>query len=274
MGSIPSRGPFIIFIFLMLLSFLVCLPLTGAFFISFFGENSKTNIRQIGLLTSGTTFVVSLFLWVLFDAGSADFQFVVEIPWLSSININLVLGLDGISLFFVILTTLFTPICLLASWDLSLAGGGKKSSLKLYWMAFLILESFVLFVFVVLDLLLFYIGFEAVLLPMFFIIGIFGSRSRKVRASFFFFLYTLLGSVFLLLSFALLYSETGTTDLRLLAMIPCDENRQILLWFGFFIAFSVKVPIVPFHIWLPEAHVEAPTAGSVFLAAILLKLGT
>jgi len=148
--------------------------------------------------------VVSLFLWVLFDASSADFQFVVESSWLSSININLVIGLDGISLFFVILTTLFTPICLLASWEFSLGGGKNKSSLKLYWISFLVLESFVIFVFVVLDLLLFYIGFEAVLLPIFFLIGIFGSRSRKVRASFFFFLYTLLGSVFLLLSLSLL----------------------------------------------------------------------
>jgi NADH:ubiquinone oxidoreductase subunit 4 (subunit M) len=193
---------------------------------------------------------------------------------LSSLNINIVFGVDGISLLFVILTTLLTPICLLASWDLPTSSRITKSSIKLYWMAFLVLEALVIFVFIILDLLLFYVGFEAVLLPMFFLIGVYGSRARKVRAAYFFFLYTLFGSVFLLLSFALLYSDVGTTDLRLLSVLTCDENRQIILWLGFFIAFAVKVPMVPFHVWLPEAHVEAPTAGSVFLAAILLKLGT
>jgi len=190
------------------------------------------------------------------------------------LNINIVFGVDGISLLFVILTTLLTPICLLASWDLPTSSRITKSSIKLYWMAFLVLEALVIFVFIILDLLLFYVGFEAVLLPMFFLIGVYGSRARKVRAAYFFFLYTLFGSVFLLLSFALLYSDVGTTDLRLLSVLTCDENRQIILWLGFFIAFAVKVPMVPFHVWLPEAHVEAPTAGSVFLAAILLKLGT
>jgi NADH:ubiquinone oxidoreductase subunit 4 (subunit M) len=190
------------------------------------------------------------------------------------LNINIVFGVDGISLLFVILTTLLTPICLLASWDLPTSSRITKSSIKLYWMAFLVLEALVIFVFIILDLLLFYVGFEAVLLPMFFLIGVYGSRARKVRAAYFFFLYTLFGSVFLLLSFALLYSDAGTTDLRLLSVLTCDESRQIILWFGFFIAFAVKVPMVPFHVWLPEAHVEAPTAGSVFLAAILLKLGT
>ena len=193
---------------------------------------------------------------------------------MSSLNINIVFGVDGISLLFVILTTLLTPICLLASWDLPTSSRITKSSIKLYWMAFLVLEALVIFVFIILDLLLFYVGFEAVLLPMFFLIGVYGSRARKVRAAYFFFLYTLFGSVFLLLSFALLYSDVGTTDLRLLSVLTCDENRQIILWLGFFIAFAVKVPMVPFHVWLPEAHVEAPTAGSVFLAAILLKLGT
>jgi NADH-quinone oxidoreductase subunit M len=156
----------------MLLSSLVGLPLFGAAVIALLGEDRLAEIRKVGLLASGLTFFLSLLLWVLFDSGTADYQFVYENAWLSSLNINLILGVDGISVLFVILTTLMTPICLLASWDLSGDSRITKGSVKLYWMAFLVLEALVIFVFVVLDLLLFYVGFEAVLLPMFFLIGI------------------------------------------------------------------------------------------------------
>ena len=172
----------------MILSALIGLPLLGAGIISLMDEDSIVEIRKVGLFASGLTFFLSLFLWILFDSGTADQQFVEESAWLSSMNINLVLGVDGISVLFVILTTLLTPICLLASWDLSPPSRATKASMKLQWMAFLVLEALVIFVFVVLFFLLFYVGFEAVLLPMFFLIGIFGSRARKVRAAYFFFL--------------------------------------------------------------------------------------
>ena len=181
---------------------------------------------------------------------------------------NFIFGIDGISLFFIILTTFLIPICILVSWT------SIKSYVKEYCIAFLILESLMLVVFSVLDLLLFYIFFESVLIPMFIIIGVWGSRERKIRAAYQFFLYTLIGSVLMLLAILLIYFQTGTTDLEILYTSEFSETRQIFLWLAFFASFAVKVPMVPVHIWLPEAHVEAPTAGSVILAGILLKLGT
>lgn len=177
-----------------------------------------------------------------------------------------IIGLDGISLFFILLTTFLIPVCLLVS--------NVESQIKEYHIAFLILESLMLALFSVLDLFLFYIFFESVLIPIFVIIGVWGSRERKVRAAYQFFLYTLTGSLLMLLALLLIYLQAGSLDLQILYTTPFTEERQLLLWLAFFASFAVKVPMVPVHIWLPEAHVEAPTAGSVLLAGIMLKLGT
>ena len=177
-----------------------------------------------------------------------------------------IIGLDGISLFFILLTTFLIPVCLLVS--------NVESQVKEYHIAFLILESLMLALFSVLDLFLFYIFFESVLIPIFVIIGVWGSRERKVRAAYQFFLYTLTGSLLMLLALLLIYLQAGSLDLQVLYTTPFTEERQLLLWCAFFASFAVKVPMVPVHIWLPEAHVEAPTAGSVLLAGIMLKLGT
>lgn len=225
-------------------------------------------LRAFALLISLLTFAVSLLLWIGFDETSSQFQYLYTIEGLKNSNISVSFGVDGISLFFILLTTLLVPLCLLGSWE------KPTTRLREYFGGFLMMEGFILIVFSVLDLLVFYIFFEAVLIPMFMIIGIFGSRERKVRAAYFFFLYTLLGSVFMLLALAVIYFESGTTDYQILVANPILENKQYLLWLGFFASFAVKIPMVPVHIWLPEAHVEAPTAGSVILAGVLLKLGS
>lgn len=225
-------------------------------------------LRFQALLVSSGIFLLSLFLWVWFDKSTVKFQFVDQVFWVPSSNLNLVVGIDGISLFLVILTTLLIPLCILASWV------GIKTNVKEYLIAFLIMEFFLIGVFCVLDLLLFYIFFESVLIPMFLIIGIWGSRERKIRASYFFFLYTLLGSVLMLLGILYIYTLVGTTDYETLSAFSFSPTEQKVLWLTFFASFATKVPMLPMHIWLPEAHVEAPTAGSVILAGVLLKLGT
>jgi proton-translocating NADH-quinone oxidoreductase chain M len=250
-----------------LLPTLILLPLVGSLLISFMPASSERAIKVGGLVISSLTFILSLFAWIFFDPSSTKFQFVYDAPWLGTSNIHLILGIDGISLFFVILTTFLIPICLLAGWE-------SIEKQKEYVIAFLVLEALTLSVFCLLDLFLFYVFFESVLIPMFFIIGIFGSRERKIRAAYQFFLYTLLGSVLMLLGILMIYSQTGTTQVELLYTAEFTEISQIILWLSFFASFAVKVPMVPVHIWLPEAHVEAPTAGSVILAGIMLKLGT
>nr|QHD46966.1 Nad4 [Anthoceros agrestis] len=250
------------------LSGLILCPLLGSIILLVIPDSRIQLIRSIGLCTSLITFLYSLFFWIEFDNSTAKFQFVESIRWLPYSNINLYIGIDGISLFFVVLTTFLIPICILVGWS------SIKSYKKEYMIAFLICESLMIAVFCMLDLLLFYVFFESVLIPMFIIIGIWGSRQRKIQAAYQFFLYTLLGSVFMLLAILFIFFQTGTTDLRILLTTEFSERRQILLWIAFFASFSVKVPMVPVHIWLPEAHVEAPTAGSVILAGILLKLGT
>jgi proton-translocating NADH-quinone oxidoreductase chain M len=250
-----------------LLPTLILLPLVGSLVISFMPASSERAIKVGGLVISSLTFILSLFAWIFFDPSSTKFQFVYDAPWLGTSNIHLILGIDGISLFFVILTTFLIPICLLAGWE-------SIEKQKEYVIAFLVLEALTLSVFCLLDLFLFYVFFESVLIPMFFIIGIFGSRERKIRAAYQFFLYTLLGSVLMLLGILMIYSQTGTTQVELLYTAEFSEISQIILWLSFFASFAVKVPMVPVHIWLPEAHVEAPTAGSVILAGIMLKLGT
>ena len=243
------------------------LPVAGIVAILLMPSSNISLIRNTALVTSLLTFFVSLFLWINFDKSAPGFQFVDTFTWFSQLNIHFSIGIDGISLFFIILTTFLIPVCLLVSWN------RIKVYLKEYMIFFLLLETLVIAVFSVLDLLVFYIFFESVLIPMFIIIGIWGSRERKIHAAYQFFVYTLIGSVFMLLAIMFIYFEAGTTDLQILMQTPFSKDRQLILWLAFFASFAVKVPMMPFHIWLPEAHVEAPTAGSVILAGILLKLG-
>ena len=254
-----------------LLCFVLFFPLLGATFLFFLPKWNLQLLKTVALNISLLTFLASLILWVDFDNSTWKFQFVQTTGASLSFSFstfNFFFGVDGISLFFVILTTFLIPVCILVSWN------NITLYVKEYCIAFLILESLMLAVFCVGDLLLFYIFFESVLIPMFIIIGVWGSRERKIRAAYQFFLYTLLGSVLMLLAILLLYFQAGTTDIELLYTNSFSESRQLLLWVAFFASFAVKVPMVPVHIWLPEAHVEAPTAGSVILAGILLKLGT
>nr|QGN73945.1 NADH dehydrogenase subunit 4 [Prasinococcus sp. CCMP1194] len=244
---------------------LLALPLVGALCVSLLPAHNGYTVKTVALSFSCLTFLLSLFLWIGFHDGIADFQYASEFSWGT---LTLHFGVDGISLFFLLLTTLLVPLCLLTGW------ASVQHSVKEYCILFLLMETVMLGVFCILDVLFFYIFFEAVLLPMYLIIGIWGSRERRIKAAYTFFLYTLLGSVFMLLGLLALYLEAGTTDLHILLTTPLSEKRQIILWIAFFASFAVKVPMLPVHIWLPEAHVEAPTAGSVVLAGILLKLGT
>lgn len=251
-----------------LLSFILISPIVGNFVLMFIPSRDSKVLKMCALITTSFTFLMSLILWVLFDKSTGEFQFVTKILWVPSLNINLTLGIDGISIFFVLLTTLLVFLCLLSSWS------SINSNLKEYLSAFLIMEFFLIGVFCSLDLLIFYIFFESVLIPMYLIIGIWGSRERKIRAAYFFFLYTLFGSVLMLLGILYIYFQVGTTDYETLLSVSLTLYEQKLIWISFFFSFATKVPMIPVHIWLPEAHVEAPTAGSVILAGVLLKLGT
>jgi NADH-quinone oxidoreductase subunit M len=250
--------------------FIVFLPFVGSMLLVFFNFN-EILAKKIGLLISLVTFFLSLFFWVFFNNATASFQFLSTASWLSFFNIVLAFGIDGISLFFILLTTFLVPLCLVFSWDTSET---FKLSSKNYFAAFLLMESFILVVFTTLDLFIFYVFFEAVLIPIFIIMGFWGTRDRKSRASFFLFLYTVLGSLFMLVGILFIFFTTGTTNFLLLLDYSFCVSHQKILWLAFFFSFSVKVPIVPVHLWLPEAHVEAPTEGSVLLAGILLKLGS
>jgi NADH-quinone oxidoreductase subunit M len=252
-----------------ILSLVTFLPLVGVFFILFVRGDAETvarNARSTALLTSIFTFALSLYMYAGFDTSSAEFQFVETVEWLPGLGINYKMGLDGISVFFVLLATFLTPLCILASWK------SVKSRVKEYMIAFLVLETMMVGMFCALDLLLFYVFFEAVLIPMFIIIGVWGG-TRRVYASFKFFLFTLLGSVLLLVAILTLYHQYGTTDIATLSDTVMPMGLQKWLWLGFFASFAVKVPMWPVHTWLPDAHVEAPTAGSVILAGVLLKMG-
>jgi NADH-quinone oxidoreductase subunit M len=252
-----------------ILSLLTFLPLVGAVFIISISGDEKVvnrNARQVALWTSLINFLLSLFIWIHFDSNTSDYQFVEFGIWMPSININYKMGIDGISMLFVLLATLLTPICILASWD------NIKLRVKEYMIAFLVLETFMIGMFCAMDMLVFYIFFEAVLIPMFLIIGIWGGP-RRVYASFKFFLYTLAGSVLMLIAIITMYFDAGTTDLLSLKLHKFPISLQIWLWLAFFASFAVKIPMWPVHTWLPDAHVEAPTAGSVVLAAVLLKFG-
>lgn len=248
-----------------ILSIVTFLPLLGVLFIAFLSrEADNNNARFAALWTSLVTFGVSLLLWINFDTQNPDFQFVESANWLGPIRYKM--GVDGISVLFIILTTFLVPLCILASWD------SIQSRVKEYMIAFLVLETLMIGVFSALDLVLFYLFFEGGLIPMFLIIGIWGGE-RRVYASFKFFLYTLLGSVLMLLAVMALYATTGTTDIPALMKAELSADLQWWLWLAFFASFAVKLPMWPVHTWLPDAHVEAPTAGSVILAGILLKMG-
>ncbi len=253
-----------------ILSLVTFLPLVGAFFCLIVNgpkEAVDRNCRSAALITSLATFLISLFLWIRFDGTKASFQFEEKFDWVPALGIGYHMGIDGISLFFVLLSTLLTPICILASWD------SIKVRVKEYMIAFLVLETFMVGMFCALDLALFYIFFEGVLIPMFLIIGVWGGK-RRVYAAFKFFLYTLLGSVLMLLAIIAIYWQVGTTDLpTVVEKLDLPFTWQCWLWLAFFASFAVKVPMWPVHTWLPDAHVEAPTAGSVILAGVLLKMG-
>nr|AKQ51022.1 NADH dehydrogenase subunit 4 [Neobartsia pedicularoides] len=250
------------------LSGLILSPVLGSITPLFIPNSRIRPIRLIGLCASLITFLYPPVLRIQFDPSTAKSQFVESLRWLPYENINFDLGIDGISLFCVILTTFLIPICILVGWS------GMRSYGKEYITASLIREFLMIVVFCILDPVLFYVFPESVPIPMFIIIGVWGSRQRKIKAAYQFFLYTLLGSVFMLLAILLILLQTGTTDLQISLTTEFSERRQIFLWIASFASFAVKVPMVPVHIWLPEAHVEAPTAGSVILAGIPLKLGT
>ena len=250
-----------------ILSILIFIPVVGIFFMLLIRNNddqSSQNLKHTALWIAFLNFIISLSLLFSFDLNNPDFQFVEKYAWIES-GISYHLGIDGVSILFVILTTMLLPICILASYE------SIKFSVKEYLISFLALETFMIGVFCSLDLVLFYLFFEGGLIPMFLIIGIWGGE-RRVYSTFKFFLYTLAGSVFMLLAIIYIFISTGTTDVETLLMYNFTTNEQLILWIAFFTSFMVKIPMWPFHTWLPDAHVEAPTAGSVILAGVLLKM--
>ncbi|MDE0718596.1 MAG: NADH-quinone oxidoreductase subunit M [Rhodospirillaceae bacterium] len=264
-----------------LLSIVTFAPLVGALLILVMvrGDREATdrNARWLALWASLATFLISLLIWINFETGTADFQFVEKVAWFSfpgGYTLSYHMGVDGISMMFVLLSTLLTPICILCSWEV-------KSRVREFMAAFLVLETFMVGTFCALDLVTFYVFFEGVLLPMFLIIGVWGG-DRRVYSAFKFFLYTLLGSVLMLVAVMAMYflsksAGQGTTDivdlLRFARETGFSPEAQQWLWLAFFASFAVKLPMWPVHTWLPDAHVEAPTAGSVILAGVLLKMG-
>jgi len=251
-----------------LLSLVIFLPLVGAAFVFVIrGEQHivDRNARNVALWTTLTTFALSLLLWTGFDTSTHEFQFVERAPWIAE-GITYHLGVDGISMLFIILTTFLVPLCILASWE------AIQYRVKEYMIAFLVMETMMVGVFSALDFVLFYLFFEGGLIPMFLIIGVWGGE-RRIYSTFKFILYTLLGSVLLLLALIYMFFEAGTTDIPILMVHGFDPAVQRWLWLAFLASFAVKAPMWPVHTWLPDAHVEAPTAGSVILAGVLLKIG-
>ncbi len=248
-----------------ILSLLICVPTVGALFILFTKSTEKYNSHKyISVFISIINFILSIYLWYKFDNSNSSFQFVENREWIYGF-INYKVGVDGISILFVVLTTFITPLCILS------VNSTIKNRLKDFLVAILIMESLMIGVFCSLDLVIFYLFFEGGLIPMFLIIGIWGG-TRRVYSAFKFFLYTLLGSVLMLVAIIYIYWISGTSDVEKLYEIGIDAKYQKILWLAFFSSFAVKTPMWPVHTWLPDAHVEAPTAGSVLLAAILLKM--
>lgn len=251
-----------------ILTYITFLPLVGALFVLIVpGKDSVAfnNMRRISLVTTLVTFVLSLVMWAMFDPNTAEFQFVENYEWIDNV-IGYRMGVDGISVLFIVLTAFLMPIVVLSAW------GSVKIRVREYMIAFLVLETLMLGVFGTLDLAMFYVFFEGGLIPMFLIIGVWGGK-RRIQASYKFFFYTFVGSVLMLLAIMAMYWHAGTLDIRQLLKTDFPPEMQYWLWIAFFASFAVKMPMWPFHRWLPEAHVEAPTAGSVVLAAILLKMG-
>ena len=230
-------------------------------------KNKELEIKIISLYGSVIIFFFSLYLWFSFDPCNPNFQFVYSKAWFSFLNIEYTIGVDGLSILFLVLSTFLLPICILSTWD------SIKKRIKEY-ILLLILTIFILVqIFTLLDIFLFYIFFEAILIPMFLLIGIWGSRAERIEAALRLFFYTLFGSLFMLIGIFVLYEITHSTNFFIILYTPFELVEQKFLWLLFFLGFAIKIPMVPFHIWLPQAHVEAPTAGSVILAGILLKLG-
>ena len=252
-----------------ILSIMTFLPFIGVLLIlTIRGEPQivAQNSKHVALFSSLFALAFAVFVYMRFDPASADFQFVEKSSWLKPLGISYHMGVDGISLYFVLLAAFLTPICILSAWE------SIKTRVREFMIAFLVLESFMIGTFCALDSVLFYLFFEGVLIPMFIIIGVWGGK-RRVYSAYKFFLYTLLGSVLMLLALLALYSQTGTTDMPTLMASPVARDMQMWLWLAFFASFAVKMPMWPVHTWLPDAHVEAPTAGSVILAGVLLKMG-
>ena len=249
-----------------ILSALIALPIVGSIFI-FFNKSNESNLnssKYLAIFVSLANFLISIYLWIIFDSSISDFQFVENREWIKDF-INYNIGVDGISILFVLLTTFITPLCVIS------VCSTIKYRLKDFLIAILLMETLMIGVFCSLDLVIFYLFFEAGLIPMFIIIGVWGGV-RRVYSAFKFFLYTLIGSVLMLVAIISIYFISGTTDIIKLFEIGIDPKYQNLLWLAFFSSFAVKTPMWPVHTWLPDAHVEAPTAGSVLLAAILLKM--
>jgi NADH-quinone oxidoreductase subunit M len=250
-----------------ILSLLVWLPIVAAIVVLLIGSGERVALaKQVALGASVLTFILSIPLYTGFDAATADMQFVERTSWIGAFNVFYHLGVDGISMPLILLTTFLTPLVVLAGWDVI------KMRPAQYFAAFLLLEGMMIGVFAALDALLFYVFWEAMLVPMFIIIGIWGGE-RRVYATIKFFLYTFLGSVFMLVALIYMYYQQGSYSIEAFHTLPLSMREQTLIFFAFLIAFAVKVPMWPVHTWLPDAHVEAPTGGSVVLAAVLLKMG-
>ena len=254
-----------------LLTFLIVTPLVGSIVIGILGRWPGA-ARRVALVSSLIVFALSLLLWDRFDPSQADYQFVESYRWIPSLGISFLLGVDGVSLFMVLLTTFLTPLAILASWD------SIEEKIGAFYVLVLILESLMIGVFVALDVFLFYVFWEAVLIPMYLLIGVWGGE-RRIYAAMKFFLFTMGGSVLMLVAIIYCYhvhdlqSGAGSFDIRLWQGLVLSSGLQRWLFLAFFAAFAVKIPLIPLHTWLPDAHVEAPTAGSVILAGILLKMG-
>lgn len=252
-----------------ILSLTIFFPLIGAFFILLIRGDDETvnrNSRIVALWSSILTFILSIMVYSGFDPHKPGYQFVENVRWLKDFQMSYHVGVDGLSLLFVLLSTFLVPLCILASWD------NIKVRVRDYMLAFLVLETFMVGMFCALDLILFYVFYEGVLVPMFLIIGIWGGDNR-IYSCFKFFLYTFLGSLFMLLAIVTIYTTVGTTNLITISNYDFSPSLQYWLWIAFFASFAVKIPMWPVHTWLPDAHVQAPTAGSVILAAVLLKMG-
>jgi len=245
------------------------IPFIGSLLLLCLNSYNVSLVKRCALYTSIVVFIISCFLFLNINVFRTNYQFLYHHDFLDFFNIFFSLGVDSVSILFIVLTTFLFVLCILSSWTVI------NYNLKFYLISFLITEAFLIFVFSALDILLFYIFFESILIPMFFIIGVWGSRGRRIHATYQFFLYTLAGSLLMLISIIFIHVQAGTTDLQFLTnCYNFSLYRQIYLWLAFFASFAVKIPMFPFHIWLPEAHVEAPTAGSVLLAGVLLKLGS